>query len=198
MKSDENDHNKQVIQSAIKNILESIGEDVNREGLLGTPKRISELYSELFSGIDKDPREFLEIGFSENYYDPVLLTNISFFSICEHHLLPFIGRVDIGYIPQGKVVGVSKLVRVVDILSKRPQIQERLTSQIADTINTSLDALAVFVVVSAEHMCMTLRGVKKSGAYLTTFAERGDSDGINKLRIGIYAEPSNRLENLDD
>ena len=198
MKLEGNDHNKQAIQSAIKNILESIGEDVNREGLLDTPKRISELYSELFSGIGKDPREFLEIGFSENYYDPVLLTNISFFSICEHHLLPFIGRVDIGYIPQGKVVGVSKLARVVDVLSKRPQMQERLTSQIADIIITSLDALSVFVVVSAEHMCMTLRGVEKAGAYLTTFAERGDSEGINKLRIGIYAESPNRLENLDD
>lgn len=198
MKLEGNDHNKQAIQSAIKNILESIGEDVNREGLLDTPKRISELYSELFSGIGKDPQEFLEIGFSENYYDPILLTNISFFSICEHHLLPFIGRVDIGYIPQGKVVGVSKLARVVDVLSKRPQMQERLTSQIADTINTSLNALAVFVVVSAEHMCMTLRGVEKAGAYLTTFAERGDSEGINKLRIGIYAESPNRLENLDD
>ena len=198
MKLEGNDHNKQAIQSAIKNILESIGEDVNREGLLDTPKRISELYSELFSGIGKDPREFLEIGFSENYYDPVLLTNISFFSICEHHLLPFIGRVDIGYIPQGKVVGVSKLARVVDVLSKRPQMQERLTSQIADTINTSLNALAVFVVVSAEHMCMTLRGVEKPGAYLTTFAERGDSEGINKLRVGIYAESPNRLENLND
>ena len=198
MKLEGNDHNKQAIQSAIKNILESIGEDVNREGLLDTPKRISELYSELFSGIGKDPREFLEIGFSENYYDPVLLTNISFFSICEHHLLPFIGRVDIGYIPQGKVVGVSKLARVVDVLSKRPQMQERLTSQIADTINTSLNALAVFVVVSAEHMCMTLRGVEKPGAYLTTFAERGDSEGINKLRIGIYAESPNRVENIND
>ncbi len=198
MKLDGNDDNKLAIQSAIKNILESIGEDVNREGLLDTPQRISELYSELFSGIGKDPREFLEIGFSENHYDPVLLTNISFFSICEHHLLPFIGRVDIGYIPQGKIVGVSKLARVVDILAKRPQMQERLTTQIADTINTSLDALAVFVVVSAEHMCMTLRGVKKTGAYLTTFAERGDSEGINKLRTMIYPESSNRLKNRDE
>ncbi|MFL2756072.1 MAG: GTP cyclohydrolase I FolE [Dehalococcoidia bacterium] len=195
MKSNDNKEMEQVIQSAIKSILESIGEDVNREGLLDTPKRVSELYSELFSGFGKDPKENLNIGFSENHYDPVLLTNISFFSICEHHLLPFIGKVHIGYIPQGKVVGVSKLARVVDILAKRLQIQERLTTQIADTINTSLDALAVLVVISAEHMCMTLRGVEKPGALLTTFSERGDSEGVNKLRIAIYSESDNNLDN---
>ena len=198
MKSNENEENNRIIQSAIKSILESIGEDVTREGLLDTPKRISELYSELFSGVGQDPKEFLEIGFSENYYDPVLLTNISFFSICEHHLLPFIGKVHIGYIPQGKVVGVSKLARVVDVLAKRPQIQERLTSQIADTINASLDALSVFVVISAEHMCMTLRGVEKPGASLTTFSERGDSDGVDKLRMAIYSEYPNELENINE
>ena len=110
-------------------------------------------------------------------------------------MLPFIGKVHIGYIPQGKVVGVSKLARVVDILAKRLQIQERLTTQIADTINTSLDALAVLVVISAEHMCMTLRGVEKPGALLTTFSERGDSEGVNKLRIAIYSESDNNLDN---
>ena len=175
MKSNDNKEMEQVIQSAIKSILESIGEDVNREGLIDTPRRVSELYLELFSGVGKDPKKNLNIGFSENHYDPVLLTNISFFSICEHHLLHFIGKVHIGYIPQGKVVGVSKLARVVDIFAKRLQIQERLTTQIADTIDTSLDALAVLVVISAEHMCMTLRGVEKPGALLTTFSERGDS-----------------------
>ena len=195
MKSNDNKEMEQVIQSAIKSILESIGEDVNREGLIDTPRRVSELYLELFSGVGKDPEKNLNIGFSENHYDPVLLTNISFFSICEHHLLPFIGKVHIGYIPQGKVVGVSKLARVVDIFAKRLQIQERLTTQIADTIDTSLDALAVLVVISAEHMCMTLRGVEKPGALLTTFSERGDSEGVNKLRTAIYSESDNYLDN---
>jgi GTP cyclohydrolase I len=184
---------KQVIQSAIKDILKTLGEDITREGLVDTPKRISELYSELFSGIGADPSKYLETGFSEDHYDPVLLTDIPFFSICEHHLLPFIGKVDIGYFPQGKVIGVSKLARVIDIFSRRPQIQERLTTQIADTISDSLDATAVFVVISAEHMCMTLRGVEKPGASLITFAERGDALNVTTLREGIYSGRTNRV-----
>ncbi len=184
MKSNEHEENNRIIQSAIKSILESIGEDVTRDGLLDTPKRISELYSELFSGVGQDPKEFLEIGFSENYYDPVLLTNISFFSICEHHLLPFIGKAHIGYIPQGKVVGVSKLARVVDIFGKRLQTQEVMTAQIANVINEVLEPKGVAVVMNAKHQCMTTRGVHKP-----------ESSTITSTMLGAFREnPDTRAE----
>ena len=161
------------IERAIESILGLIGEDPVREGLRDTPSRVAKLYAELFSGIRQDPALFLHTVFDEDHHEPVVVKDISFFSVCEHHLLPFIGYAHVGYVPAGKVVGASKLIRVVEVLSKRPQIQERLTSQIADTIEGNLDTRAVFVFMSAEHMCMTMRGVRKQGSQIVTIAERG-------------------------
>jgi len=161
------------IEQAVLSIIEAIGEDPKREGLVGTPRRIAEMYTELFMGIDADPREELMVGFEEGHHEMVILKDIPFYSMCEHHLLPFYGLVHIGYIPKGRVVGASKLARVVEILSKRPQIQERLTTQIAETIVEALDPDGVAVVIQAEHMCMTIRGVKKPGANIVTSATRG-------------------------
>ena len=161
------------IEQAVLSIITAIGEDPKREGLVGTPRRIAEMYVELFMGIGVDPREELVVGFEEGHHEMVILKDIPFYSMCEHHLLPFYGVVHIGYIPKGRVVGASKLARVVEILSKRPQIQERLTTQIAETIVEALDPDGVAVVIQAEHMCMTIRGVKKPGANIVTSATRG-------------------------
>ena len=161
------------IEQAVQSIIEAIGEDPQREGLVDTPRRIAEMYSELFMGIGVDPREELLVGFEEGHHEMVVLKDIPIYSMCEHHLLPFYGVVHIGYIPKGRVVGASKLARVVEILSKRPQIQERLTTQIAETIVEAVDPDGVAVVIQAEHMCMTLRGVKKPGANIVTSANRG-------------------------
>lgn len=161
------------IEQAVLSIIEAIGEDPKREGLVGTPRRIAEMYAELFMGIGIDPREELVVGFEEGHHEMVLLKDIPFYSMCEHHLLPFYGVVHIGYIPKGRVVGASKLARVVEILSKRPQLQERLTTQIAETIVEAIDPDGVAVVIQAEHMCMTIRGVKKPGSNVVTSATRG-------------------------
>lgn len=161
------------IEKAVLSIIEAIGEDPTREGLVGTPRRIAEMYAELFMGIGVDPREELTVGFEEGHHEMVIIKDIPFYSLCEHHLLPFYGIAHIGYIPKGRVVGASKLARVVEILSKRPQIQERLTTQIAETIMEALEPNGVAVVIQAEHMCMTLRGVKKPGSNIVTSANRG-------------------------
>ena len=173
------------VERAIESILGFIGEDPMREGLRDTPSRVAKLYAELFSGIGQDPALFLNTVFDEDHHEPVVVTDISFFSVCEHHLLPFTGYAHVGYMPTGKVVGASKLIRVVEVLSKRPQIQERLTSQIADTINDNLDTRAVFVFMSAEHMCMTMRGVKKQGSQIVTVAERGAKGELASLKDAI-------------
>ena len=161
------------IENAVLSIIEAIGEDPEREGLVGTPRRIAEMYNELFMGIGADPKQELMVGFEEGHHEMVILKDIPFYSMCEHHLLPFYGVVHVGYIPKGRVVGASKLARVVEILSKRPQIQERLTTQIAETIVEALDPDGVAVVIQAEHMCMTIRGVKKPGSNIVTSAMRG-------------------------
>ena len=161
------------IEKAVLSIIEAIGEDPTREGMVGTPRRIAEMYAELFMGIGIDPREELTVGFEEGHHEMVIIKDIPFYSLCEHHLLPFYGIAHIGYIPKGRVVGASKLARVVEILSKRPQIQERLTTQIAETIMEALEPNGVAVVIQAEHMCMTLRGVKKPGSNIVTSANRG-------------------------
>ena len=161
------------IEKAVLSIINAIGEDPKREGLVGTPKRIAEMYSELFAGLDLDPREELTVGFEEGHREMVILRDIPFYSMCEHHLLPFYGVVHVGYIPSGPVVGASKLARVVEILSRRPQIQERLTTQIAETILEAIKPDGVAVVIQAEHMCMTIRGVKKPGSNVITSAMRG-------------------------
>ncbi len=161
------------IEKAVLSIINAIGEDPKREGLVGTPRRIAEMYSELFMGLGLDPREELTVGFEEGHREMVILRDIPFYSMCEHHLLPFHGVVHVGYIPSGPVVGASKLARVVEILSRRPQIQERLTTQIAETILEAIKPDGVAVVIQAEHMCMTIRGVKKPGSNVITSAMRG-------------------------
>ena len=173
--------NSNKISNAVRDILESIGDDISREGLRSTPERVAELYRELFSGMKYDPAEVLSVFFEENHTDPIAFTDIAFNSICEHHLLPFYGYAHVGYIPKGRVVGASKVARLVDVLSKRPQIQERLTTQIADTIHRSLGASSAYVFVSAEHMCMTLRGVKKAESKIVTSAQRGELHEVKQL-----------------
>ena len=169
------------ILSAVHEILGSIGENPEREGLLDTPNRVVELYRDIFSGLRSDPEEVLSVFFEENHTEPVAFTDISFNSICEHHLLPFYGYAHIAYIPKGRVIGASKVSRLVDVLAKRPQIQERLTTQIADIVYRCLDASASYVFMSAEHMCMTLRGVKKTDGKIVTSAQRGGEPEVKQL-----------------
>jgi GTP cyclohydrolase I len=165
--------NKAKIEKAVASIIDAIGEDPKREGLLGTPRRIAEMYAEVFAGIDDDPRTELRIGFEEGHREMVILKDIPFYSMCEHHFLPFYGLAHVGYIPNGRVVGASKVGRVIEILAKRPQLQERLTTQIANTMVEVLEPKGVAVVIQAEHLCMTMRGVKKPGSNIVTSAMRG-------------------------
>jgi GTP cyclohydrolase I len=165
--------NKSKIEKAVASIIEAIGEDPKREGLIGTPRRIAEMYAEVFSGIYEDPREELRVGFEEGHREMVILKDIAFYSMCEHHFLPFHGLAHVGYIPNGRVVGASKIGRVIEILAKRPQLQERLTTQIANTMVEVLEPKGVAVVIQAEHLCMTMRGVKKPGSNIVTSAMRG-------------------------
>ena len=162
------------IEKAVRDILEAIGEDPNREGLRDTQRRVAKFYEEAFAGIGTDPSENLNVLFSENHQEMVIVKDIPLYSMCEHHLLPFYGQVHIAYIPHnGRVAGLSKLARVAEDFAKRPQLQERLTSQIADTIKKKLNAQGVLVVIEAEHMCMTIRGIKKPGSKTVTSAVRG-------------------------
>lgn len=162
------------IENAVRSILEAIGEDPDREGLMQTPQRVARFYAEAFAGIEKDPAEHLAVQFSENHEEMVIVKDIPIYSMCEHHLLPFVGQAHIAYIPRnGRVTGLSKLARVAEDYSRRPQLQERLTGQIANTIKKSLDAKGVLVVIEAEHMCMSVRGVKKPGSRTITSAVRG-------------------------
>ncbi|HWQ41974.1 MAG TPA: GTP cyclohydrolase I FolE [Desulfosporosinus sp.] len=163
------------IEQAVFMILEAIGEDPTREGLLDTPKRVARMYAEVFGGLHEDPSEHLKVQFSvEAHEEMVLVKDIAVYSMCEHHLIPFHGKAHVAYVPRkGKVTGLSKLARVVSGFARRPQLQERLTSQIADSIMGTLDPLGVLVVIEAEHMCMTMRGVKKAGAETVTSAVRG-------------------------
>ena len=161
------------IEEAALSIIEALGEDPRREGLADTPRRIAEMYAELFMGIGVDPKEELTVSYEEGHREMVILRDIPFYSMCEHHLLPFYGVAHIGYIPKGNIVGISKLARVVETLSRRPQLQERLTTQIAEAILEAIQPEGVAVVIQAEHMCMTIRGVKKPGTNLITSATRG-------------------------
>jgi len=163
------------IEQAVLMILEAIGEDPTREGLIDTPKRVARMYEEVFGGLHEDPSKHLKVQFSvEEQEEMVLVKDIAVYSMCEHHLIPFHGKAHVAYVPRkGKVTGLSKLARVVEGFARRPQLQERLTSQIADAIMGELDPLGVLVVIEAEHMCMTMRGVKKAGAQTLTSAVRG-------------------------
>lgn len=166
--------NEKIIKG-VEMILEGVGEDLNREGLVGTPLRVAKMYAELFSGMDRDPRKHLRTCFVEDGHDEIVLVkDISFYSMCEHHLLPFYGKAHVAYLPAGgRIVGLSKLVRVIDTISRRPQLQERLTSNVADIITEELKPKGVVVVVEAEHLCMSIRGVAKPGAITVTSAVRG-------------------------
>ncbi len=161
------------IKKAVKEILLAVGEDTEREGLKGTPERVAGMYSELLAGMREDPKQHLRSIFTENYDEIVLLRDIPFYSICEHHLMPFIGSAHVAYLPAGAVFGVSKLARVVDCFARRLQVQERLTDQIADFIMESLKPRGVVVVLEASHSCMTIRGVKKPGSVMVTSSLRG-------------------------
>ena len=161
------------IERAVREILAAVGEDPDREGLLETPARVARMYAEMFSGLHRQPRELLRKCFTEKYDEVVLVRDISFCSMCEHHLLPFIGKAHIGYIPDGKVVGLSKLARVVEVVSRRPQVQERMTEEIAELLGQELGAKGVAVVVEASHSCMTIRGVRKPGSLCVTSAMKG-------------------------
>jgi len=161
------------VRAAVNELLLAIGEDPERDGLRDTPRRISDMYAEIFGGLATDPAEYLKVGFEVAHDEMVLLRNIPFYSMCEHHFLPFHGEAHVGYVPDGRVVGISKLARVVEAFARRPQIQEQLTSQIADTIMEALRPDGVAVVIEAEHLCMTMRGVKKPGSRMITSAMRG-------------------------
>jgi GTP cyclohydrolase I len=161
------------IKKAAKDILVAIGEDTNREGLKQTPERVARMYEELLSGMHEDPAIHLKSIFNENYDEIVLLRNIPFYSVCEHHLMPFIGSAHVAYLPSGMILGVSKLARIVDCFARRLQTQERLTFQIADFIMDSLKPQGVTVVLEASHSCMTIRGIKKPGSVMVTSALRG-------------------------
>jgi len=163
------------IKTAVASIIKAIGEDPKREGLVDTPRRVAEMYAELFVGVDKDAKEALAVGYELGHREMVIVRDIPFYSMCEHHLLPFYGTVHIGYIPDvnGRVVGISKLARVVEIVARRLQIQERMTTQIADVIFDGLEPDGVAIVVKAEHLCMVMRGIKKPGSNVVTSALRG-------------------------
>lgn len=167
--------NKTKIERAVKSIIEAIGEDPQREGLKDTPRRVAEMYIEVFAGMTEDPKEELKVSYEQGHREMVIVKDIPFYSMCEHHLLPFYGTVHVGYIPdkEGHIVGISKLARVVEIVARRPQVQERMTSQIANAIMDGLKPSGVIAVVQAEHMCMIIRGVKKPGSQIITSAIRG-------------------------
>ncbi|MFB4211347.1 GTP cyclohydrolase I FolE [Shouchella sp. JSM 1781072] len=162
------------IQTAVRMILEAVGEDPEREGLLDTPRRVAKMYEEMFSGLHEDPKAHLQTVFTEDHEELVLVKDMTFYSMCEHHLVPFFGKAHIAYIPNnGKVTGLSKLARTLDGIARQPQVQERMTKSIADALEETLGAKGVMVVVSAEHMCMSMRGIKKPGSKTVTSAVRG-------------------------
>ena len=162
------------IEKAVLEIIEALGEDPNREGLAETPARVARFYAEVFDGLDSDPADILDVSFGdEHYQEIVMVREIPFYSMCEHHFVPFHGEAHVAYLPRGRVTGLSKLARIVEAYARRPQMQERLTAQVADALDTRLNPLGALVVVEAEHLCMSMRGVKKPGAKTVTSAVRG-------------------------
>lgn len=162
------------IEEAVYQLLEALGENPEREGLLDTPKRVARMYQEMFFGLNEDPKDQFTAVFSEEHDEVVLVKDIPFYSMCEHHLVPFYGRAHVAYMPSGgRVTGLSKLARAVEVASRRPQLQERLTAQVADALEKALNPKGVFVMIEAEHMCMTMRGIKKPGSKTVTSAARG-------------------------
>lgn len=175
------------VKAAVNELLLALGEDPEREGLLDTPRRIAEMYAEIFGGLTIDPADYLQVGFEVAHDEMVILREIPFYSMCEHHFLPFHGQAHVGYVPDGRVVGISKLARVVEGFARRPQIQEQLTSQIAETIMDVLNPDGVAVVIEAEHLCMTMRGVKKPGSRMVTSAMRGQFERSSVTRAEFLA-----------
>jgi GTP cyclohydrolase I len=185
--SGKHDIDRPRIERAVREILIAIGEDPERDGVLGTPERVADAYEYLFSGLGEDPTRHLEIGFAEDYRDTVLVRDIPLYSICEHHLIPFAGKAHVGYAPNGRVVGLSKLARLVEGYARRPQLQEQLTVQIADALYKSLGSRGSIVVIEAEHLCMTARGVQKPGSITVTSAVRGIYEEDQSLRAETMA-----------
>ncbi|MCY3919019.1 MAG: GTP cyclohydrolase I FolE [Chloroflexi bacterium] len=175
------------LEDAVREMLLAIGEDPDREGLRDTPRRIAEAYAEVFAGMRTDPASLLRVGFEEGHDEMVILRDIPFFSMCEHHLLPFHGSAHVAYVPRGRVVGISKIARLVDAVARRPQLQERLTSQVADTLMDALEPDGVAVAVQAEHLCMTMRGIKKPGSRMVTSAMRGTFQSQPETRTEFLA-----------
>lgn len=178
------DHEK--VKEAVRMLLEGIGEDVSREGLIDTPDRIARMFDEIYGGMDEDAGVHLSKVFSVDNSEMVLEKDIVFYSMCEHHLMPFYGKAHVAYIPDGRVVGLSKLARTVEVYAKRPQIQERMTGEIADAIMKHLTPKGAMVVVEAEHMCMTMRGIKKPGSKTVSVAARGIFEGNAELQNRFY------------
>lgn len=176
--------NQEQVEAAVRQLLLAMGENPDREGLLDTPKRVAKMYAEMWSGLDKDPKDEFTAVFSEGHEEVVLVRDIPFYSMCEHHLVPFYGVAHVAYIPsQGRVTGLSKLARAVEVASRRPQLQERLTAQVATALDEALAPQGVFVMVEAEHMCMTMRGIKKPGAKTVTTVAKGlFKDDANQRR----------------
>jgi GTP cyclohydrolase I len=165
---------KERVKAAVREILAAIGDDPDREGLLETPDRVARMYEEIFAGLHKDPQDDIKIFQEGNHEEMVMVKDIPLYSMCEHHLLPFVGVAHVVYLPKkGRILGLSKLARIVDTISKKPQLQERISSQVADEIMKAVDPLGVAVVIEAEHLCMTMRGIKKPGSKTVTSALRG-------------------------
>lgn len=185
---------KERIENAVREILFAIGENPDREGLENTPTRIAKMFEEIFSGVSEDPAKHLEVFFqNEKYEELVLVKDIPFYSVCEHHLVPFFGKAHVAYLPKnGKLTGLSKLARVVETVAKRPQLQERITATVADTLMDKLQPYGVIVVIEAEHMCMTMRGVKKPGSKTITSAVRGTFRTDPKSRAEVMSMINNK------
>lgn len=185
------------LERAVREMLEAIGEDPDRDGLRQTPRRIAEMYGEIFEGLHREPMDELTVRFEEDHDEMVMVRDIPLMSMCEHHLVPFLGRAHVAYIPgeHGRITGLSKLARLVDVLSKRPQVQERLTTQVADILVQALDPAGVFVVIEAEHLCMSMRGVRKPGSLTVTSAVRGlfkDSAATRAEAMGLIGHATPR------
>lgn len=179
---------KERIQNAVREILIAVGEDPDREGLLETPKRVANMYEEIFAGLTEDPKQHIKLFNEQSNDEMVIVKDIPFYSMCEHHLLPFFGKAHIGYIPSdNKIIGLSKLARIVDNFAKKPQVQERLTSDIADFLNDNLQPNGVAVIMEAEHMCMTMRGARAAGSKTQTSALRGIMRTDAKTRAEVLS-----------
>ncbi|KQX61489.1 MULTISPECIES: GTP cyclohydrolase I FolE [unclassified Paenibacillus] len=174
--------NRELIEQHVREILRLIGEDVDREGLLDTPARVTRMYEEIFSGYEANPRDVMGVTFDEQHEELVIIKDIIYYSQCEHHMAPFFGKVHVGYLPSGKVAGLSKFARLVDVITRKLQVQERITSEIADILDDVLKPHGVMVVVEGEHMCMCSRGVKKYGSQTITSAVRGSFRSDSTLR----------------